>query len=422
VSDIEIVNWDALGYEKLGPKNPDDKNRTDQMRTALQSHLNYEVQADKDTVWIRDFRRKKGAQITPLLSQSVLFDSGNFQDEQQYKFFDSYLRSVFAEAHRVNVPVFEFQQCVKALKRIVDEPISAATLHSFAIGLFFSKVDSLPDLLRKYALPFYFERFPDGRFAVVCVNEPYESMYASLRGGLAMELYSYDEIAQRESKGFGTLKGWHYADTTTLPSLFMNLAAFAFYPRMHSFFTGPLGLLFGLITEPPLEQVPPVYPQSWLDMLESKAEFARSDKAFKLTSEGAEYDRDPKVVHQRYLHSGRMTVAETVAFIEWLIERYNELILHLTDPAEIVTDGFVDFTSAFEHSQTVDRILREAVSCLTAGQVNDRILAAMEVADLLESLRTFWVPADKDKWFKTLFNPTHGKSLVKACLVPLLDR
>lgn len=105
--------------------------------------------------------------------------------------------------------------------------------------------------------------------------------------------------------------------------------------------------------------------------------------------------------------------------MRWLIARTNDAFFALTDPCEFFDGELVDAVTAFEYALTFKRVMRRAVATITDASGIARKSVVFEIAELLETLRRHWVPADANSvFFKRLHHSTNGASLLKAVTCP----
>jgi hypothetical protein len=175
------------------------------------------------------------------------------------------------------------------------------------------------------------------------------------------------------------------------------------------------GLLALLLPDIRIQYSPPDFPAGWLDIARSHWDFGREKLPqagfFTRMSGGSSY-----AALRRYLHDPNWGVSDVEKFVRWLIEQYNALAFHLTDPTEYLTRNpafparsVVDFVTCFEHALTVDRVFRKTLSCISSEETATRKSATMEIADMIEAQREYWTNSTlSSAWFKTLFHPMDG--------------
>jgi hypothetical protein len=102
--------------------------------------------------------------------------------------------------------------------------------------------------------------------------------------------------------------------------------------------------------------------------------------------------------------------------VRWIVERYNALAFHQTDPAEFLDDdNLIDFVTCFEHALTLDRAFRKGMSCVLSAESVVRKESAMEIADIIGELASYWkLAAGAPEHFKQLVHPRHGVALLKT--------
>ncbi len=408
---IKTASFGDLGYTKLGPRDDADVARTEALRRVIEKYSGCQIQLSGRDVWFRDPARKRGVALPKAHDEVAHITRQNLGDDDEFRCFERYAATDYARKHAETVDA-KLDGAVRLLGGFRDATAPRwKAAHDLAVAIQFCPAERLTDFMREHVLPAFFEAHPRGEVLVFMDNDAFQSRFAALRAGYTLSQYPLSELQASGVDRFGTLSEWQSAEVPLQTRTVSALGTLAFYPFVPYLHAGPLGLdIFFVFDDQPANTAVP-FPSSWLALARSKSDFARQGGGAITPADLSNTDRR----HARLVNSRRLAPAEIVAFVRWLMGRYDTYLFHATDPGEFEADGVADFVLAIEHSLTVDRVLRRSLSCLSSEETSWRKMAAMEVADLLESVQRDWT-GRQDEWFKTLFNPTFGRQIVRRAL------
>lgn len=408
---ITTATWADLGYRKLGPGRRLDAAKTRLVADVVAKYGLHEIQTSGDERWVRDKARIQKAPAPWLIRRVASITKDSFGQEYTYAFIDRAARQRYAQTQQ---RVTASWDTLVSLTRAEKADSRWRWLYALSTAVSLADPDALATLLRLHALPAFFAVYPAGRVLFYESNYEYESRYGLLRG--MYSLSHYDVADLQPDRGFATLRQWQTLDTLTQPRTLFTLLGVALYPYVHIETAGPIGLRVLFVLDPPERYEPPPFPSSWLSFPQSHWDFGDQERDHVAVLAGQEPSARESAAHGRFRHQRSFSSIEIETLVDWMAARFNELAFHLADPCEFVVDGCVDAVTTFEFALTVDRVLRKAISCVASEENAVRKAGAQEIADLLETLRSFRDPAaGKTAFFKQLHHATDGLALVRSC-------
>lgn len=411
---VNPANWDQLGYKKLGPKNINEQANTKGLAGVMKDHHLWDVIETGGEYWVRDYARIKGRNKPLLLERVGHITPENVSDSKTHDFAREYAKSEYSDALRRQRTNWEQAiQTVEAIRNL-DEPWRGAYRFTGVITLM--DPDLLASFLKNHAMPKFFEVYPKGEIIAYKTTFNYGYRFSVIRVGYTVQQYSISEINTANIRTCETLRFWHAFDPHLQPSTLISLASILLYPQITHIESGPLGLVLVFIFDKSEKQQHKNFPSSWLDIAKSESLFGQQDLDIAKFFSDPASDEAELMKHRRYLCKATFNTGDVLTFLQWLIDRYNSLTFHLTDPCEFESNGYIDFVWAFEQNLTFDRVLRIALSCICSEEAANRKSMVFELADLIEELRRLWsTKSNSGDWFKELFHPQNGLLLVKSC-------
>jgi len=197
--------------------------------------------------------------------------------------------------------------------------------------------------------------------------------------------------------------------------LIVELPAFLFFPRQPYFTADRPGILAVFIPGEPFVNEKAEFPDSWSELFTSHYDFSKGERTVHNLSAFVKSGKEPPSLS--FLFGKAVYDGDSLErLLRWLVERYNVLAFHQTDPTEFMDDhDLVDFVACFEHALTLDRAFRKGLSCAVSLEAINRNNAAMEIADVVSELSKYWrSEVDSSKHFKRLVHPHHGLAILKA--------
>jgi hypothetical protein len=422
---LVTATWEDLGYRLLGPSTPGNRDESEMARsisTVIGNMARYQSAEAGSDVWIREHSRQKGHRI-PECMKIAMACSSNDLPTLDMRFLDDLVKSGYRGAHQ-NIPmdVTQRRDKVNAFEKL---PGTARSAYGLSLAFGSCPHGLLRDFIRDDLIPAFFRTYPGGRALFISLNYEFESRNAVLRGGYAFMQLGKTALALTK---LDALTDWQPLSTLVQPRNILDLGAFAFFPTVQWMPLYRPGLIALLIPDARIEHSPPDFPAGWLDIARSHWDFGREDlgqaSVFSVRVSGI---TGSYAALRRYLHDPGWSVSTIEILVRWLVERYNLLAFHQTDPTEYLTRNpitparaVVDFIACFEHALTLDRVVRKAISCIASEETATRKAAAMEIADIIEAQKEYWTNVKLDSnWFKTLFHPTNGAALLKSIVQKL---
>jgi hypothetical protein len=416
---LVAATWEDLGYRLLGPSTPGNRDELEIARsisTVIGNTARYKRMEVAGDVWIREHSRQKGHTIPECMKITMACSSIDLPTLDM-RFLDDLVRSGYGGAHQdIPMDVTQRRDKVNAFEK---SPGTAQSAYGLSLAFGSCPHALLGDFIRGDLLPAFFRTYPGGRALFISTNYEFESRNAVLRGGYAIMQLGKPALALKK---FDALTDWQPLSTLVQPRNILDLGGFAFFPTVQWMTLYRPGLFALLVPDVRIQHSPPDFPAGWLDIARSHWDFGREDlgrESFTVRLSGI---TGSYAALRRYMHDPGWSVSDIEIFVRWLVERYNVLAFHQTDPTEYLTRNptaptraVVDFVTCFEHALTLDRVLRKAISCIASEETATRKAAAMEIADIVEAQREYWTASKLDSnWFKTLFHPTNGAALLKA--------
>jgi hypothetical protein len=189
--------------------------------------------------------------------------------------------------------------------------------------------------------------------------------------------------------------------------LLLELATLLFFPRQQYFTGTRSGLLSVFIPGEPFVENRQPFPASWRDLFTDHYDFAKGERytpnLATLATTGPAPDSLTPIL-DRAVHGA----SDIERLVRWLVDRYNVLSFHQTEPTEFLDGELVDFVTCFEHALTLDRSLRKGMSCVVSAESAIRKESAMEIADILGELACYWSGDSSHAWFGASQSRTWG--------------
>jgi hypothetical protein len=408
------ATWRDLGYRSIGPEDPtnaDQRLVAKMLGEVLEKHAGYEVKHEQDAVWIRDPARAKGKKRQPAAEIRAVIDAANRFDESQLGF----IREVQGTIYR------DFQMPTnlggKSLSELLAEFIAdpRASKGTYSLAMAFAKcpLTELSDFLRRQFFPAFWGAYPNGRIVLVKHNPLFETRFSTVRAGYTLQ--QYGRIDNLNLQSFETMSHWQILSPSIQLRMILDLGAVAFLPTIQYFTAGRTGITMVMIPDQQVELESLDFPTSWAEVYRSHWDFGREERittaaGFSTVGVSANYR-----ALRRYIQAPTFGVEDVKNWVSWLVDRFNVLQFHQTDPAEFEDQGRVDFVTCLEHALSVDRVLRKGIGAAVSVETIVCKSAAMEIADLLEELSNYWkaTTGSQRSEFKTLFHSIDGLALLK---------
>lgn len=409
------ATWRDMGYRRIGPRNPADADQQAMARmlgTAMEQHAEYEAIVEQNAVWVRDPLRKKGVTRHPAVRLQAVADITNYTNSEKYNFIREVQGTVYGEFD-FGERVLKGKSSADLLKEFVEAPKTSGG--AYALSLAFAKcpLNQLRDYLVSGFFPAFFGVFPKGRAILLQHNPLYERRFGTVRAGYTMQQYGrLDKVAL---DGFETMKEWQIQAPSIQLRMLLDLGAIAFFPTIQYITMVRIGITMVLVPGEDLQHHLGPFPTDWMSVYRSHWDFAREERSTGASGLSAAGVTASYGALQRYVQFPGLSVDEISAWVEWLVNRFNVLQFHQTDAAEFDDGGDIDFVTCLEHALSFDRIVRKGISASCSEEVLVRKSAAMEIADLIEELASYWSGKRVDR-FKLLFHPKDGLALLNTAL------
>ena len=378
------------GYRKFGPSPSRDAAKTKELADfTTRIHAFYEVTNCADgTTWMRSACRKIGTPSPKLLDLVLDVDKNNFAT-CDLEWMKAYTSSKYGSLPKLPRGAGEIIRQSQECTSLCD--VEWIVQHHYLIHM--CPAGQLAGFILNYVLPGFFSRFPLGRVLGYVTQDEYESRLAVTRGLYAVAQYDFQSIIGPPFHSPFPLFDWHAVDGISLSSLIFDLLSAAQLPNVQVFKMGSPGLNLVLIADRMLSQA-------------DGGERAPDLMTFIGGRDVSPSDLEPAT-----------DVPSLTQGVIWLVDRYNELLLHLVDPCEFSTpEKTIDPISSFEYMLTFDRALRRAIAATTSRARIDRTMAWLEVADLIESLRGKWIATQTADFFKELLQKSKAVPLIEKCM------
>ncbi|MGN8094756.1 hypothetical protein [Methylobacterium sp. 22177] len=405
--------WADHGYGKVGPNIPGNPKETENARKiaeAFRVRTSFDVQDDSTGVWIRDPARVQGSNLQPAAQVVEIISQGNFGTATSFSSVARVAASAYGRfgaataSPRSDCNIDAFKSDHKSAKGIYDLTYAVSSCQA----------QQLQDLLREDIAPEFFRLFPSGKIVVISTNYEFEKRYGGIR--LGYTLSQYDASTLPSTPDLKALQAWQMLTPMHQLRTVLDLGMLALYPVLAYFQAARPGMNIIFIPGELVEIQQPDFPASWLDIYRSRWDFARGPSGSSFTK--VHSLKQPFIAQRRYLQTNGFDSNQVVQWLEWLVNKYNDLAVRMTDPTIHESGAMIDFVDSFEHALSVDRLLRKAMSCQVSSEIAVRKYALFEVADILDELYGHWAtaPFQKTERFKLLFNPSAGRAMVLSCL------
>ncbi len=200
-----------------------------------------------------------------------------------------------------------------------------------------------------------------------------------------------------------------------------HFANYLWYPFVSGFTAGQPGLQFLFLFDPPARIERPPFPADWLAILAHAAAFGEEALDVRDIFRGVDHPAHQKRAHGRLLHTEHAGMGDMVAFWRWFVPAVDALLYNVADAANFTVHGNpeadIDARFAFEHLLTMERVVKRTIASMCVTEVGSAKAAVFEIADLFDTLsKRFCNTATDTEFFKTLFNPSTGLSLIQSRL------
>ncbi len=415
---IVPASWAQYGYRRLGYL---PEGTTTTSPTVLSSMLTgagmYESTPDN---WVRlRVRAKSGPKLNALELIDVL-DNSNRSGSKNFSYIATHYKTKFitGQKKKIEIPDADLDGL---LKDVQTNPNLAQGMENIGKAISFADADQLTRIMSNEVATWFFGKYTSGKIAVLQSFDEYETLAGGLRA-----LYTYaqtdpKELLQAGINTFPTLRHWQQVSPLAFVKPALEIFNYLWYPHISGYQAGPVGLTFLFLFEPSEAYTPGIYPQSWLDIARTRADFATEDIDVDQALASDKSAAATKATHQRYLHKSGFTAEERLEFLKWYVEAVNRLTINVLDTCNYTKDddvtADVEPVGAFEHFLTVQRVIHRTLECMSSRHVASAKGHALETADLYDTLsELFGNTTGATKFFKKLFTPVEARTLLSASI------
>ncbi|MGA2253716.1 MAG: hypothetical protein ABSG53_03565 [Thermoguttaceae bacterium] len=413
-----ILSLADVGYRQFGPLPATGGGQTAiQIAEAAGKLADYEVAG----AWVRRRARKKdGPYIRSFEIVDVLDQTADLRGDR-LAFVDKHLCSEISTADVPSLTtesetLLSLVSTAKAL--LAKEARPWLGMYRLDQAINYAEPQWLKPLLRDHVLPCFFDRYPDGKIAVVRYNLEQDDAGALMRVLYGAAQAPLQEIKNEGFDGIGTLHEWHRHSLIPFGRLLLDIFLYIFYPFIGGYRGGPAGLDFLFMFEPAEKYLPGIFPRNWLAVASTTAAFGQEKVDFFKSVQSFQGPEWQHAAHQRFQYAHGYAIADRLLLLDWYVNRLNRVIYELNDVAnfteKIAPDACIDPIFAFEHYLTVDRLTRRtllAMSLEEAGTAKHQVFEIAELYDCLSHL--FGNHPDATGFFKQLFHTESGPAILK---------
>lgn len=405
---IVQATWRDLGYRSIGPADPldpDQKLMAKSLGDVLETHAGYEVQRDEKSVWIRDPGRAKKNHSLPAARIRATLDASTYSNEGQLEFIKEVQGTLYREFEMG--PGLGSKTVPTLLSEFSKSPQSPSGVYSLALAFAKCPLPELSEFLSGTFFRTFFEAYPNGKALLIQHNPLFERRAGTVRAGYTMQ--QYGRLDGLNLQSFETMSHWQNLVPSTQLRMILDLGAIAFLPTIQYFTALRMGITLVLIPGQLVQYESLDFPSSWHSVYQSHWDFAKEHRSAAVIGNTAGVKGSYRAL-QHFIQAPNFSTSDTELWVGWLLERFNFLQFHQSDPAEFEDQGRVDFVTCLEHALSVDRLLRKGVGAAVSVETAVRKAAAMEIADLLEELSNYWKSTGRKGGvdFKTLFHSRDG--------------
>ena len=413
----QILSLADVGYRQFGPLPAVGGGQTAiQIAEAAGKLADYEVAG----AWVRRRAKKGGPFIRSFEIVDVLDRNTDLRGDR-LAFVDKYFCSEIAAADVPSLTtksetLLSLISTAKAL--LAEESRPWLGMYRLDQAVNYAEPQWLKPLLRDHVLPCFFDRYPDGRIAVVRYNLEQDDAGPLMRVLYGAAQTPLHEIKNEGFDGIGTLHEWHRHSLIPLGRLLVDIFLYLFYPFIGGYRGGPPGLDFLFLFEPAEKYMPDIFPRNWLAVASTTAAFGQEKVDFFKSVQDFQGPEWQHAAHQRFQHGAGYSVAERLSLLEWYVSRLNRLLYELNDVANFTEknapDTCIDPIFAFEHYLTVDRLARRTLLAMSLEEAGTAKHQVFEIAELYDGLsKLFRNHSDAAGFFKQLFHTETGPVVLR---------
>lgn len=209
MSSIIRATWADIGYRRCGQlPHASGEASAERIAENLQKQLGYEV---VENVWVRRPGRSRASAKPFYHSLICTIDRETNVATVDFSFIERVLNA--QEWGSINlVEPLEYSALVRLVESARAKSTRELAVQAISKAIILCREPRLAPLLRDHILPWFFEKYPNGR--VVCIGQAYayERAMAAIRGFYTMAQVPYPEIGANltsYSDQFPTLKYLH---------------------------------------------------------------------------------------------------------------------------------------------------------------------------------------------------------------------
>ncbi len=415
---IVVASWADLGYRCCGPL-PNGVGTVDGafFAEALHKRAGYEIIGK---TWIRRRGRAQGSVAKHCLSIREVIDIDTVLDERCLAFADDYFNSIWRREQIL--PPAPGNLLVEMVRGALGKRTAELEAQAIIKAIAVCQSRQLAPLLREHVLPWFFNKYPDGRVVVIEHSPEFENLMSGMRCFYTAAQVPYEELmvnARIIDDRFPTLKHWHDSSPALLARPLLEFWNCLLRPLVFGFRAELFGLTLFFLFGAALKYVPLDFPSDWLAVPQSCASFGAeplSEDEFYGVVAHPTGPLSQRAANQPPPHTLQLTPEQQVEFLRWYLDTINRYLFELTDVAnfteESVPDKAIDPIGAFEHYLTINRLLRRTLGAMSSGNASSAKGIVFEVADLLDTISTRFASTGATVMFKRLFNTTEAPNLL----------
>jgi hypothetical protein len=365
---------------------------------SVAARSGYNIKDDSSGRWLEN-------SLTVKPYEYVRITPSNISDVRP--FIDAYTKEVNI-AGGIN-----YNKCLDLLAKIT-KGVSPENVEYFKRGIVFCPQNKLKELFEQGVAPLFFGVFPGGEIYLIRSSGAYHYRIAFIRFLYTLSLYP--EILNykigTDFEGFRTLVHWNNLDPRNYPLIILTIMQYLFYPYLTGFSALHGTNLDISFVFPQTIKEEKLFPSYWIDFMKSKINFAKEARENNKVHE--------RSVYGKYYFEEPSSFDDSKALIEWAIKSLNNLATRLYDVTRFLSDSddeVIDPIYAYEYSQTIMHIFRDAASIITSDMSYQNKSVTFRIADLLSRLAKIGtLKKNEGDYFKELFRSDKGKFLVKDIL------
>jgi len=275
------------------------------------------------------------------------------------------------------------------------------------------------DILWKYAVPSFFEKYPNGKIYFVRCDDMLATMNSGARVLSDADIFGVDLF--KKSKNIKkeiprSMRRVHQVGLDVFIETTLESILWGFFPFLYGFMASRIGGYIIFLLDKPLKTEPK---KSTYDYFREGGIFNGIEgkrSIEQLLNLVRKREIDYKVAYKRYSHELKFSVNEISKIIVWAIQQLNDFYIKILDFCNFCNKkDFIDFTLHRKIFLTLERIFIEINNIILSTDSYTRKVLYFDLHDKISNLMVT-SSLNREEVFRRLLRPSHFKRKISKIL------